>query len=358
MNNPLSVRARSASSGLPAWVGWLERARQLPVWMRIAPLVAVQLIIGCLDHMAGRGASFFVFYAMPISLMAWVVSRRAGLMLAFASGFIWLAANHANQNNTGPWFMTWVTIGRIVYFSFIAIGTAAMRKMKEKDAAQIQMLNDMRQLELDLVNSREREQQRIGQDLHDGLCQQLAALSCAVQALADDLQNRNAPEAGDAGNIGNALQKTVLEARNLAGGMSSLHVERGGIANALETLVQMTNHLGNVPVSLEAKADVKIENPEIATHLYRIAQEAISNAVRHSGAKQVTVRLGQMSDRYELRIDDDGKGFNESTTTNSQGIGLQTMRYRAHAIGADFIIHPRTGGGTSVRCTMAAGSSS
>lgn len=336
----------------PAWLRRVEKLRLLPTWLRLLLIVTSILVIGWLDHMGGRGASFFVFYALPIMLATWLVDRTAGIWIALFSGVVWQVANYGNIPYATPWHMLWVAVGRVTYFVFMAVGTAAMRNKQESDAGHIELLHEMRQLEMELVTAREKEQQRIGQDLHDGLCQQLAAIGCAVRALADDLQSRELPEAADAEKIGKAIQQTVVEARGMAGGMSSLHVERGGLSAALATLAQTTNKLTGVPVRLHASPTIKITDPEIATHLYRIAQEAVGNAVRHSGADEVTVRLEEKGGYVELRIDDTGKGFQEHPDRRMTGIGLQTMRYRAHAVGADFIIHPRPGGGTSVRCTL------
>lgn len=350
-----SIATPEASDAVPVartWSDRVEQLRHLPVWLRCAVITGAVAGIGFLDHMAGRGASFFVFYALPIILMTWFVSLRGGLWLAAASGVIWLLANDLSQLHPSPLQLGWITFGRITYFVLIAIGTSALRTKHEADAAQIELLREMRQLEMDIVNARESEQQRIGQDLHDGLCQQLAALGCAAQALADDLQSHNVPEAEDARKIGEALQQTVVEARSLAGGMSSLHVDRGGLCAALATLAQSTNRLSSVPVRLHAPPTVNIESPETATHLYRIAQEAVGNALRHSGASEVTIRLDARANHLELRIEDDGCGIPSQQKHRVTGIGLQTMRYRAHAIGADLIIHPRSGGGTVVRCQL------
>ena len=336
----------------PVWLLQVEKLRRLPRWIRVTVLVSSTLLIGCMDHIAGRGSSLFVFYALPIMLMTWLVNRQAGLWLAVLSGPVWWFANDVSIIYPSTWRMIWLTLSRITYFVFIALGTAALRTKQETDEAQIELLKEMRHLEMEIVNSREREQQRIGQDLHDGLCQQLAAIGCAAKALADDLHARGVMEAQDAERIGAALDQSVIEARGLAGGMSSLHVERGGLAAALATLVQTTNRLTGVPVRLHALSEVYLDDHEAATHLYRIAQEALGNAVRHSGAKDIVVRLEKKSDRLELRIDDDGRGLPEKTRHRITGIGLETMRYRAHAMGADLIIHPRSGGGTSVRCHL------
>lgn len=335
-----------------SWFDQLERLRGLPPGLLVTGFLTLQFVIGFLDHYAGKGASFFVFYALPIAGVTWMVCSRCGYWLALFSGAIWLTANYGNLDLNTMWSVGWIALGRVAYFTVVAAGTGALRNKTESDQIKIKMLNEMRQLEMELVNAKEREQQRIGQDLHDGLCQQLAALSCALEALAADLRERKAPEADDARNIGKELQRSIGEARSLAGGMTSLSVARGGIVNALQLLVEMTNRLGNVPVKLEVDDQVSIKDAEQATHLYRIAQEAISNAVRHSHGNEVLVALQRTADgQVELRVEDDGRGFLETETpTMVDGLGLQTMRFRAHAIGASITIRPRKDGGTKMVC--------
>jgi len=107
--------------------------------------------------------------------------------VAVAHGPIWWLANLANQPYETSWGYNWAMISRILIFAFIAVGANAIRSKQEADKARIEMLEQVRRLQDEIVSASEYEQQRIGQDLHDGLCQQLAAIGCAARALAEEL---------------------------------------------------------------------------------------------------------------------------------------------------------------------------
>jgi signal transduction histidine kinase len=188
--------------------------------------------------------------------------------------------------------------------------------------------------------------------LHDGLCQQLAAIGCAARALADDLQAGQRPEAQDAVNIERALQETVQDARGLARGIFPVHVDRIGLSAALAEMAQSTQRLTGVAIHVTDSAEVQLDDPEVSMHLFRIAQEAVANAVKHSGAREVVISILPDGNHLELRVDDNGRGMPARGTPASSGMGLRTMRYRVHALGAEMAIEPRAGGGTSIWCRV------
>lgn len=325
---------------------------RIPVGMMVVMLPSLSAAIGWIDYLTGWEWSLFVLYALPIFLAVWWRGRNAGLLLAAWSALIWWLANQA-----GNPYQTWLgynlaMFSRFVYFAFAAIGGAAIRNKQEADAAHIRMLEERRQLEQDLVSVSEHEQQRIGQDLHDGLCQQLAAIGCAARALADDLQARSLPEAQDASQIEELIQQAVLEARSLARGIFPVHVDRSGLSAALSELASTTSRLTGVAIEVKEGADVHLSDPEVSMHLYRIAQEAVANAVRHSGATLIVISLEAHNGILELRIEDNGCGLEASRRSPREGMGLRTMRYRAQALGAEFVIKSRLAGGTVVVCQL------
>jgi signal transduction histidine kinase len=200
----------------------------------------------------------------------------------------------------------------------------------------------------------EHEHQRIGQDLHDGICQQLAAVGCAVHALAEDLRSRSDPGAADAELIGRSLQQAMKDARQLAQGILPVHVGREGLAAALRRLAQTMTVLTGAQVRLVDDPGFPMQDSGIAMHLYRIAQEAVANAIRHGEAQNVTICLRVEPSFQELRIDDDGRGFAPQCAPLGTGMGLRTMHYRAQAIpGCSLSFVPLSPGGTSVRCRFA-----
>jgi len=322
-----------------------------PRWILMLAMLGFTAFLGWLDYITGWEVSFAVVYAIPILLTVWLVGLNAAIFMAVLCGPIWWLANaHGNPYQT-QWGYTWAMVSGIIYRIFVAIAGGAIRLRQQADEEQIRMLNEMRQLEKQIITATEREQQRIGQDLHDGLCQQLAAIGCATRALADDLRARAVPEAGDAAKIEEAIQQTVIEARSLARGIFPVHVDRSGLSAALADLAGRTSRLTGLAIQVAETVEVEIDDPEVAMHLYRIAQEAVANAVRHSGARKITLFLEVTDDQLELRIDDDGAGISHRTR-DEEGMGLRTMQYRAQSIGAQFSVQPREGGGTSVSCRL------
>lgn len=193
--------------------------KRMPPWLVMISLAALSFAIGWVDYLTGWEWSLFVLYALPIILGVWLRGRNVGLLLAGLSAVIWWVANQEENPYHTELGYNLAMVSRLIYFVFAAIGGAAIRNKQDADAAYIRMLEERRQLEHDLVCVSEHEQQRIGQDLHDGLCQQLAAIGCAARALADDLQGRALPEAQDASQIEALIQQAVMEARGLARGI-------------------------------------------------------------------------------------------------------------------------------------------
>jgi signal transduction histidine kinase len=143
-----------------------------------------------------------------------------------------------------------------------------------------------------------------------------------------------------------------MEARSMARGIFPVHVDHTGLSIALSELAQNTQRLTGIAIEINEVADVQIESPEVAMHLYRIAQEAVANAVRHSGASQVVIFLLMEGHHLKLTINDNGCGIRAVEGSAGMGMGLRTMHYRAHAMGAELAIAEGAHGGTSVCCSL------
>jgi signal transduction histidine kinase len=335
------------------WLARMASALQvLPAAFVTLIILASSLFIGWMDYASGWELSLFILYAVPIMIAVWRLGSRAGLLTAAWCSVVWLVANEASHPYETQLGYIWAMFSRLFYFSVVVFAVLAVRNKQAADAARIQMLEEQRQLEADIVSVSEHEQQRIGQDLHDGLCQQLAAIGCAARALADELQEHDLPEARDAILIEDSIQQAVLEARNLARGIFPVHVDRSGLAAALIDLGKTMSRLTGASIKVRNCLDVPVDSPEVSMHLYRIAQEAVANAVRHSGASEITIALEEADDSLELRVEDNGKGMTSDSHTRGDGMGLRTMRYRAQALGATLETGNIPGGGTFVRCRL------
>lgn len=208
-----------------------------------------------------------------------------------------------------------------------------------------------RELEQEVLCIAEREQQRIGQDLHDDLCQFLAAIQYGAASLRTDLQRRGAPEAQEAKELADYLKEAVVRTRHLARRIFPAQLEQAGLFSALHELASSTSRLAGIRCSFEYEPPMRVDDGA-ATQLYRIAQEALANAIRHGQAKHVTISLEAQRDRLMLTIEDDGIGIPLPLPREREGMGLRIMEYRSHMIGGTLQIEARPGGGTVVQCSF------
>jgi signal transduction histidine kinase len=321
-----------------------------PVISLILPL-GLAVAMALLDRATTWEVSLFVFYAVPIVLSVWWVGSLAGYSMAFACGLLWWLSNYdANPYETTLGYL-WATISRVIFFCVTAFSVTAVRNRQEADSARIRALEERRQLEEDLVSVSEYEQQRIGQDLHDGLCQHLAAIGLAARSLANELSTRGNDCVKDAELIEQSIRGAVEEARGLARGIFPVHVDRHGLAVALSEMAKTTQRLTGLQIDVEEVGEVQIQSPEAAMHLYRIAQEAVANAARHGGASRILIRIEQTENDLILTVSDDGNGFPVEPRKGG-GMGLRTMRYRAQSIGARLSLSPPDERGATLRCEM------
>jgi signal transduction histidine kinase len=315
-------------------------------------VLLLTFILGWLDEATGWEVSLLILYAMPIVLAVWWGGQRVGFVIALCSGVVWWLVNKERLPYETGLTQMLAVVNRIFYFSVVAYAASAVRTKQDADAEYIRILEEHRQLEKDIVEVSEHEQQRIGQDLHDGLCQHLAAIGCAARVLAEELQAQQVAAAADVVMIEESIHQAVREARNLARGIFPVHVDRSGLAAALHDLAHTMSGLTGTAIVVKECEDVPTDEPEVSMHLYRIAQEAVANAVRHGAASEVFISMKVDGGTLALAIEDNGKGMLPVSRIGGEGMGLRTMRYRAQALGATLDFKPRSGGGTCVHCRM------
>jgi len=213
-------------------------------------------------------------------------------------------------------------------------------------------ISERKKLEKEIIEVSNREQQRIGQDLHDGLCQELAGIQLMCQVLEQKLSAKSRPEAAQAADIAEHIRGAISHTRKLARGLSPVELEANGFMSALHELAANAQQLFKIECRLEAPVPVMIQNNVAATHLYRIVQESINNAVKHGKAKKIKVTLKHGGDKVALSVSDDGTGFAPETKKGpDSGMGLHIMRYRASVLDAALDVRSgRDGAGTTVTC--------
>lgn len=221
----------------------------------------------------------------------------------------------------------------------------------EDICSQIGQVMGRRRAERQLLEITEREQQRIGRDLHDGLCQQLAGIAYSASDLQCRLEKKYRPEAMIAARIAELSRATAVQARQIARGLNPVKLGTTGLMAALNELTSAIRAMFSISCRFEASRSVHIRDHGTAVHLYRIAQEAIHNAITHGKATEILVSLRREHDNILLSVMDNGCGI-RGDPGEGEGMGLENMNYRARAIGAQLKFMPRPRGGTSMRCTM------
>ena len=215
-------------------------------------------------------------------------------------------------------------------------------------------ITDRRRLENEVLDAEERERRRIGRDLHDVLGQDLTGIAFLSKELDEDLQAQGRPEASDAARIVGLANQAVDRARSLARGLCPVELTAEGLMTALRQLASEISQVFGVRCDFDCARPVPIADEAVALHLYRIAQEATSNAIKHGRAKRITIRLGISDSHNVLEVIDDGCGIPEELP-NGQGMGLPVMRYRAAAAGGSLSVRRLPRGGTAVTCTIPLG---
>ena len=213
----------------------------------------------------------------------------------------------------------------------------------------MQDVSERRILEAELLEAANREQQKLGRDLHDGLGQELTGIALLLQGLGQQVKAANPSLARPFDRVSTLLSAAIRSTRSLAHGLAPVSVGQRGLEGALRTLSEQATASHSVSVTFEVDPGNTPSFGEVAgNHIYRIVQEALSNAIRHGRAKTIRIRLSTTANDCLLDITDDGCGIDPEAAPGN-GLGLRSMNYRAQAIGGTLSIERVPGGGTRVR---------
>lgn len=232
-----------------------------------------------------------------------------------------------------------------VYLSIGDIDTSQRRLF----AGVILDMSEQQRLQREILEIPVNEQRRIGQELHDGLGQQLTGLGMLATSL---LNKASKPEYELAAQLANGLQEAVSQVRALSHGLVPVDVDSGHFGNALESLAENLRLQTGLSINLAIREPVRVADNSSAMHLYRIAQEAVTNSIRHADAGQIEIAVGREGGRGYLSVRDDGSGFDTSARA-SEGLGLRIMKYRCDLIDAELEIRSAAAEGTEIKCYFA-----
>lgn len=210
-------------------------------------------------------------------------------------------------------------------------------------------ITEMRNLQNGIMRIAEIERQRIGQDLHDGLGQNLTAVTFLIEALKEKTAERFKIGIPDIENIESMIRDAIVQTRSLSRMLSPVEMEKNGLRSALDEMAASTEKIFHVSCKIYQDGNFFVSDNQAATHLFYIAREAVTNSIKHGKAASIHIHLIASSEILKIVIQDDGVGAIEKKNT---GLGLRIMRYRAGIIGAEFQAGNREGGGFEVRVQM------
>jgi signal transduction histidine kinase len=322
-----------------------------------ATLVAV---VGWVDYLTGHELSFSVFYLLGVVLAGWVLGWRFGTFVSVLSVGVWVAGDLASGARfSSPLVPIWNAMILLTFYLVVVWLLARLRtfhqtlerQVQDRTLALTEEMAERERLECELLEISEREQRRIGQDLHDGLCQHLTGATLAGQVLEEKLAAMNRPEAADADKVVDLMEEAINLARSLAKGLYPVEMEADGLMLALEQHASTTTELFKVSCRFECDLPVLVHDTATAGHLYRIAQEAVGNAIKHGRARNIVIRLDASEEGTVLSVRDDGGGLPDPLPKN-RGLGLRIMAHRSGMIGGRFSARREPAGGSLVTCEL------
>jgi len=321
------------------------------------------LTIGIIHYLLGPTVSLSLVYAIPVVIAAWFSGAMSGIIFSILNVMVWYLGSYPT-GHVVPIAQSPI-YGVVIRFVEYAVYTAVfvhlshlqrnLKDLAEQRARALTQESALRaSLEHEMLEISEREQERIGRDLHDSLCQHLTGTALAGHLLAKSLGKEGLPQAQNARKIVDLIEEGISLARTIAKGLHPLEPRSDGLMIGLEEFTTATSELLNIQCRFLCQHPVLIHPPATAAHLYRIAQEAMNNAIRHGRATCIEVSLEETEAGIRLSIADNGEGLPKSIP-HSGGMGLRTMAERARFIGAQFSVRANPPGGAEVICVVPTG---
>ena len=353
MNKLMMLRDRV----LPPMGRWMAARSQREVAAGMAALI---LAYGFFEYAMDIRAPFSVVYAIPVSIAAWYAGAPVALGVAVFCVAVWMGDDLAAGRHHTSLVMHFLRIPmRLAFFAFLTMVLVRLRDLhrnleelaRVRATALSKEIAERERLQREMLEISEREQRRIGQDLHDSLCQHLTGTALAGQLLADKLAQRQLPEARDARRVVDLIEDAITHARGLAQGLFPADMTSDGLMQALEEFCATTSELFAVDCQFDCQTPVLIESHSTAIHLYRIAQEGVGNAIKHGRPSCIVVKLEEIEEGTRLMISDNGSGL-PVRVPDSNGMGLRIIADRAKMIGGRFHMNRARFGGAELTCLI------
>jgi signal transduction histidine kinase len=340
--------------------GWLARPTGTKLLLSGLCCLIIVLCIGFVDYWADYRVQFTALYLVPIGYATIFIGRWYAIMLAILSVTVATVGDVlANAPSPGLGIRAWndgIVLSLLILVIFLLdalyrtlLGLESI--VEERTLALRREMDERQRLERETLDLSERERQAFGHELHDVVCQDLAGLAIASHLLVKKLEARRVAEIGEAREIAGMVERALDKARSVARGFFTSGFDVMGLAEALREIAQNIEDRSGVRCTVHWQDNLVISNDEAVIHLFRIAQEAIQNAVKHGAPSKIGVSLVRKGEMIHLTIEDNGKGM-DPADKSGRGLGLRIMSYRAGLIGGDLKIERSNSGGTRISCTI------
>ena len=351
------------NSGRKTGDAMLEFVKKLEKYSRVMFIVASLLLVaavGFVDYVTGHEISVSVFYLLGVAMAVWFVSPGFGVFISGLSVFVSVTSDIASGAEFSSFLVPlWNAVVLLTFYLVVVWLLALLRSLyrhlevqvRQRTRALTDEIMERERLERELLDISEREQRRIGQILHDSLCQHLTGTTLAAQVLEEKLAARQLPETAEAGQVVGLIEEGINLSRKLAKGLYPVEVSSDGLMLALEEYATTTSELFKVTCRFECDSPVLIHDTATAGHLYRIAQEAVGNAIKHGKAKNILITLAVSEECTLLSVTDDGVGLPQPLP-KQRGMGLRIMAHRSDMINALFSARGNVLGGTEITCEL------
>jgi signal transduction histidine kinase len=337
----------------------LSQAGQAGVSLRtqlvlLAGAAAAMVALGIVEAAADALLGLSLLYLLPVATVTWFVSRRAGVAFALCAGAVSLLSALL-YSPLPPAMAVWNGAMRagvlLVVVFLLALVRSHTRSQDEAVRDRTDKLNaeiaERKRAEREFFKLLQEQREQIAYDLHDDLAQVLTAIAMKTKHLERELEAGFSTHAAAAGAIVKRMNEAVGQTREIARGLCPIDAQASELVAAIRRLVaDVARDYGITCTSTSSHSNLHYSR-DAAVHIYRIAQQAIDNAIRHGEATAVEVRLEQNKTHFRLCVCDNGRGF-QADDSRAQGLGLRTMAFRADVIGGTFHIAPDPAGGTLV----------
>jgi len=336
-----------------------RRINRLPRGIAIASTFGIVAAIGLIDYATGYELSFSVFYLVAIAASFWLAGARLAILVAILSIGIWILGDWT-AGMRDSFILGWNAVITMTFYMIVLALLAWLKsshdtletRIRKRTAALRDEMAQRERLEKEILRISESERQRIGYDLHDNLCQHLTGTAIAALNVEQDLGDLGHEKAAaDVRRLVDLVEDGISLAREIARGLAPVNLESGGLIDFFEELAMTTRNRLKTDCRFEYDGAVRTDDAATAIHLYRIAQEAVSNAVRHGKARHVVIRFSEAGGQVVLTVTDDGCGV-AATPQEARGMGLLIMKHRAAMIGASLSLDSAPNGGTLVTCSL------